>query len=456
MKRDVAYDVVANADKITFSDLPESTVRIAKKFVLDTLGVAIAGSTAPGCEKVASYIKEAGGKQESTIIMFGGKVPNFQAAFVNGMMCHALDFDDTHDGAIVHANASILPTVLAMAESVTGISGKSFIVAYVLGIDFACRIGLAASSMPGWHHVWHHSAVCGYFGSTLAASKVLGLNERETLNAIGIAYSQVGGTIQCIVDTALVKRMQPAFAARGGVFSAMLAKQGITGAKGIFEGEFGFFKMYERGSADVLRSELGKIFEINHLSVKPYPACLCTHGAIMGALELAKKHNIRPDDVEEVKVIISRYVDGFVGRPFEIRDIPQVDAQFSISYTVASAIIRGKFGIAEIQEETIRDQQILSLAKRVKCIVDDSINTFLVPIVVEINLKNGVSFSKKIEILKGSPANPTTEEEDIDKFNKCVDFGIKKISDERRDKLVKLILNLEELSDVRELIEYLA
>ena len=450
MKRDVVFDIVANAAKTKFSDLPDTAVNNAKKFIMDTIGVAIAGSTAPGCEEVASYIKEIGGKQESTIFMFGGKVPSFNAAFINSMMCHALDFDDYHEGAVVHGNTSILPTVLATAESVKGISGKSFIVAYVLGIDFTCRIGLATGLKQGWHY----SSVCGYFGSALTSSKILGLNERETLNALGIAYSQVGGTHQCIVDAALVKRMQPAFAARGGVFSAMLAKQGITGPKGIFEGEFGFFNRYERGNADILRKDLGNIFEVDHLSLKPYPSCGCTHGAIMGALDLAKKQNFRADDIDEIKVITSPYVYGLVGKPFEIRDNPQVDAQFSIPYTVATAIIRGKFGITEIQEDTIKNKQILSLAKKVNCIVDDSIN-FLVPVEVRINLRNGVSFSKKIQILKGNPANPTTEEEDIDKFNDCVRFGIKKISDERRDKLISLILNLEKLPDIREMMEYL-
>jgi 2-methylcitrate dehydratase PrpD len=140
MQRDVAHDVVAHAVKATFSDLPESTVKISKKFILDTLGVAIAGSAAPGCGEVASYIKEIGGKPESTVIMFGHKVPNFHAAFVNGMMCHALDFDDTHEGALVHANVTILPAALATAESVGGISGKDFFLAYALGVDFACRL----------------------------------------------------------------------------------------------------------------------------------------------------------------------------------------------------------------------------------------------------------------------------------------------------------------------------
>ena len=451
MQRDVAYDVVAHEAKTKFSDLPQSTVKITKKFILDTLGVAIAGSTASGCKEVASYLKEVGGKKESAIIMFGHKVPNFQAAFVNGMLCHALDFDDTHEGAIVHANSTILPAALAMAESVGGISGESFILAYVLGVDFACRIGLATGLKQGWHY----TSVCGYFGSALTSAKILGLSERETLNALGIAFSQVGGTHQPIVDTALVKRMHPGFAARGGVFSAMLAKQGMTGSKGIFEGEFGFFNRYERGNADILRKDLGKVFEIDHLSAKPYPCCMCTHGAITGVLDLVKEHNIRPEDVKEVEIITSRYVNGLIGSPFEIRDNPQVDAQFSGPYTVAASIIRRRFGIGEIQEDSIRNPQILALAERVRCTVDDSIKTYLTPVTVRIDLKNGGSFSKKVEVLKGNPANPMTEEEDIEKFKDCVKFGVKRMSGNRRDKLVQLILHLETLSDVREIIRYL-
>jgi 2-methylcitrate dehydratase PrpD len=250
--------------------------------------------------------------------------------------------------------------------------------------------------------------------------------------------------------------MQPAFAARAGVFSAMLAKQGITGAKGIFEGEYGFFKMYERGSAQVLRSELGKVFEIEHLSQKLYPCCFCNHGAITGALDLVKEHNIQAQDIEQVEVITSRYVHDLVGKPFEIRDNPQVDAQFSIPYTVAAAIIRGRFGIAELQESSIRDNQILLLAKKVKCIADESINTLLVPATVRINLRDGARYSKEIKILKGNPANPLTEEEDVEKFNECAKFGRKPMSDEKRGKLAEAILNLEALSDVREIIEYLA
>jgi 2-methylcitrate dehydratase PrpD len=173
-------------------------------------------------------------------------------------------------------------------------------------------------------------------------------------------------------------------------------------------------------------------------------------------LDLVKEHDIRPEDINEVQVITSRYSHGLIGSPFEIRDNPQVDAQFSGSYTVAAAIIRRKFGIAEIQEDSIRNPQILSLAKRVKCTPDDSIKTSLAPVTVRFDLGDGSSVSKRVDVLKGNPANPTTEEEDIEKFNDCVKFGVKRMSDEKRDTLVQLIFNLESVNDVGEIVEYLA
>jgi 2-methylcitrate dehydratase PrpD len=182
---------------------------------------------------------------------------------------------------------------------------------------------------------------------------------------------------------------------------------------------------------------------------------MCTHGAITGVLDLVKEHTIQPGDVNKVEIITSRYVNGLTGSPFEIRDNPQVDAQFSGPYTVAASIIRRKFGIGEIQEDSIRDPQMLALAKKVECTVDDSIKTYLTPVTVRIDLKNGGSFSKKVEVLKGNPGNPMTEEEAIEKFNDCVRSGMKKISDRSRNKLVQLILHLETLRDVRELLRSL-
>jgi len=452
MKRDVAYDLATYAVKASFPDLSESTLRISKKFILDTIGLMIAGSAASGCGEVASYINDIGGKQESTVFMFGHKVPSFHAAFVNAMMGHALDYDDTHEEAIVHANVTILPSALAVAESEKRVSGKDFLLAYALGIDCACRIGLAM----GLPQSWHHTPVCGYFGSALSSAKILGLDETKTVNALGIAYSQVAGTLQPLVDTALVKRIHPGFAARGGVFAAMLARQGITGSKRIFGGEYGFFKKYQGANPDILCKGLGKTFEVDNLSSKPYPCCMCTHGGITAALDLVKEHDIRPKDIKEVEVITSRYSHGLIGSPFEIRDNPQVDAQFSGAYTVAAAIIRRKFGIAEIQEDSVRDPEILSLAKRVKCSADDNIKTSLAPVTVRFDLGDGSSVSKRVDVLKGNPANPTTEEEDMQKFNECVEFGLKRMSDEKRDTLVHLILNLESVSDVEEIVECLA
>ena len=125
--RDLAYDLAANAAKVKYTGLPEDVIEITKKFILDTLATTLAGSSAPGCNTVIDYVKENGGRKESTIMVYGGKVPSAEAAFANGMMAHALDFDDTHDEAVIHANVSVMPAALAMAEGKGGVSGKDLI-----------------------------------------------------------------------------------------------------------------------------------------------------------------------------------------------------------------------------------------------------------------------------------------------------------------------------------------
>lgn len=244
--RDLAYDLVENTVKTKYDMLPKDVSEITKKFILDTLATTLVGSSAPGCRNVIDQIKDWGGKQESTVLVYGGKLVSPNAAFANSVMAHAVDFDDTHDEAIIHANVWVLPAALAIAERMGSVSGKDLITAVSIGVDVTCRLCLGAVGLLSGNA----GAYVGYFGATLAAGKILGLNENRLLHAIGVAYSQCAGNRQCIVDRALVKRMQPAFGARGAILSSLLAQRGITGAKNIFEGQYGLFPVYLRGEYD--------------------------------------------------------------------------------------------------------------------------------------------------------------------------------------------------------------
>ena len=449
--RDLTYDLAGNVAKVKYDDLPEDAVEITKKFILDTLATTLAGSSAPGCEIVVNQVKDWGGKEESTILVYGGKAISENAALANSMMAHALDLDDTHDEAVIHSYVSVLPAALAMAERDGGVNGKNLITAVTLGVDLMCRLGLAS-----FGHDWVYSSTMAYFGATVAAGKILGLNKDELHHAMGVAYSQCAGNLQCIKDGGLVKRMQPAFAARAAILSSILAQNGITGATEVFEGQFGFFPSYHRGkyAREAAVKELGRVFEGVNSSIKLYPCCRYTHGSIDATLNIVKENDISPDDVVEVVSHVAQDAYNLVGKPFEIRESPQVDAQFSIPYTVSVAIAKKNVFIDDFFEEKIKgDTQVLQLANKVRVVVDqEPIAKGLTPCVVDIKTKDGKVYSERIEILRGDPRKPVSMEEVAQKFRRCAAFSAKPISKENIEAIIRTVSNLESVADVSSIV----
>jgi len=454
--KDLAYDLAGNAAKVKYDDLPKDVAEITKKFILDTLATTIAGSSAPGCKSVVDLVKDWGGKEESTILIYGGKVISGNAALANSMMAHARDFDDTHDVAVLHANASVLPATLAMAERKGGITGRDLITAVATGVDLMCRLGLGVIGQLSWHF----SSTIGYFAATIAAGKILDLDEDRLLHAMGIAYSQCAGNVQCIVDGGLTKRMQPAFAARASILSSILAQNGITAARNIFEGQYGFFPLYHGGKYDRKKiiENLGTEFEGKNLSVKLYPCCRYAHAGIDATLSLVQQNDIRPDDVVEVVAHVTQASYDLVGKPFKIRESPQVDAQFNLSYTISVAIARRDVFIDDFFEEKIKaDTQVLQLAKKVKVVVDqESIAKGLTPCVVDIRTKDGKVYSERVEILRGDPRRPVSIEEVAQKFRRCAAFSAKPIPGKNVEEMIRMVSDLETISDVGELVRMVA
>ena len=236
--RDKVYDIAEFVEKTTFEMLPASTVKAAKALLKDTLATIIAGSTADICPESAKVFLDWGGKEESTVLVHGKKLPAPSAAFVNGLMAHARDFDDTHDKATIHVAVSTIPACLAMSEAIGDVSGKEFITSVVLAVDVFARLALSLKQ-PITESGWMYSALCGYFGCAAGAAKAARMDADQIANSIGIVYSQASGNHQVTLDAALTKRMQPAFAARGGVLSACLSRAGVKGVRNVFEGRDG-------------------------------------------------------------------------------------------------------------------------------------------------------------------------------------------------------------------------
>jgi 2-methylcitrate dehydratase PrpD len=335
-----------------------------------------------------------------------------------------------------------------------GVSGKDLINAVTLGVDLVCRLGLATQSPLSWVR----TATCGSFGATAASGKILRLNKEEMWNALGIVYSQTSGNAQCLVDGGLVKRMQPGFSAKAGVLSAFLSKRGITGAKDIFEGPYGFFNLYERGDYDQgkLCDELGKRFDGMKLSIKPYPSCRMTHASIDAALAVRENYKINPSEIEDAVVRVSKMVFNMVGSPFIIRENPQVDAQFSIPYNVAVGIIKGEVFLRDFNDRYIRDPQVLELSKKIKVEVDPSLpERDMMTADLQVKTRDNI-FCKKVDKVKGNPLNPMDMNDCIKKFMKCIEYCENPAMEKRAQEILDGLIDLDKLKDISTLMRLLA
>jgi len=441
--------------KTDYDSLPKEVISETKKFILDTIGVGLAGAREPGCKEVVDLVKKwSSNSAGSTIIYYGDRVSPPEAAFANSVLMHALDFDDTLDSSAMHAHVSSIPAALAIAESKGKVNGKEFITAVTLGVDITCRIGSAILSPLSWIR----TATCGSFGASAAAAKILNGGEKEILNTLGIVYSQTAGNAQCLVDGGLVKRMQPGFSARSAVLSAALASQGVTGATNVFMGEYGFFKLYERGKVkeEKVTENLGDHFGVMDLSIKPYPCCRMTHASIDAALELYNAQQIDLEGVAEIVVYVSKMVSDMVGGPFTIRSNPQVDAQFSIPYTAAVALKKGEVFLNDFISDTVRkDSSLFELAKKIRVLIDPELSANDISTAnMVIRMLKGESISFKVNTLKGSPLRPMTFNECADKFKKCIEYSQKSSLIKNSEIITDFIFNLEKKEDIGEIFEY--
>jgi 2-methylcitrate dehydratase PrpD len=365
MTDDPAWVLAQHVCRTAYADLPASAVASARRDILDTFGCMLGGSGSPGIGELFAVVSRWGGLTESRVLLRGVSLPSPQAALLNASMGHALDFDDTLDtGGSIHPGVSILGAVLAVSDSLGNISGKDLLLAVALGLDVSCRIALASTVDRGWHR----TAAMGVFGAAAAAGKLLRLTPHQMLAALGVAYSHAAGNRQCILDGALSKRMQAGQAASAGVFSAVLAQTGFTGAHNIFDGRFGFFELYQPNGADrsVLLRDLGTAFRGEALSYKPYPCGRPLHAAIDAALTArAQLQIVRADDIAAVTIEAdpAGHADQFERGPAKRRPTQVVEAQFAQPFLVATALVHGRVGIAEV--DGLGSPPVLTLSDRI-------------------------------------------------------------------------------------------
>lgn len=439
--------LIENIYSTGFDDLGRDVIESCKRLIVDSLGVTFPGATAPGCQNVLDIVTPWACEPGSSLLIMGGKVPPPMAALANSTMMHALDFDDTLDETALHTFVSVLPSSLAVSEAVGGIDGGSLIASIVIGVDIICRVSLAIRRPLSWIR----SSTCGCFGAAAAAGKLMNLDREGLTNALGIAYSQTSGNCQGLLEGRLIKRMQPGLASQAGVMSAFLARGGITGSHKFLEGPYGYYNLYEQGEYDFLPviEGLGEHFGVTDLSIKPYPCCRMTHSSIDAALKLREFVKGKEEKIESVEVRASKMVAEMVGKPFVIGTNPQVDAQFSIPYTVSTALSRGDVFLEDFEERVITGEKIRSLAEKVFVFKDNDLPAKdILRADMKINMKDGESFDVSVEAPRGNPIKPLSMEQCHDKFRKCLEYSKIEIGEDRVDELLDIIDNLEQIKDV--------
>ncbi len=416
----------------------------ARLLMLDTLAVAWAGSDAPGCSEAHALLEEDGGRADATAWVYGGRLPATAAAFINGMSSSALDFDSIGRGAAVHINIAVLPAALAIAQKQHA-NGRDFLTALAIGSDIVYRMGYALANP---NRGFHYTATLGVFGAAAAAARLLGLDAVTTQHALGIAFFQAAGTQQANIQPSLCKRMLSAFAARSGVYAALLAARGITAPADVIEGKFGFFNLYQQGDAALLLDQLGSRFDGVNVSMKKYPSCGCNHTTIEAVLKLIHQHDLKADDVESVEVTVTPYIERIVGGAYDPSREPQVAAQFNLRYTVACLLVRRRLGLAEIQPDAALDPAIAAHIPKVTTVVDHTQTGHRGPVTVRMRTRTHGELVCSEKNVRGGTDDPFTQAEIDDKFDECLRRGVRPLNTQQIALLKQRVHELETIADM--------
>lgn len=447
---DTEKQIVSFVCGTSFADLPPAVVSLTKDQLLADLGTAIAGAHAEGCETVVAMAKEAGGRPEASILVHGGKVLAQQAAFCNGVMARALDFCDAAvPGA--HAGTAVIPAALAAAELAGGVSGADFLAAVAVGTEVALRFNLGEAEYDGFDP----TGVCVPFGSTAAASRLLGLSEAETWNALALAFCRCGGSFQANVDGALAVRVIEGWVAETGVACARLAQRGITGPTDFIEGVYGYLHLFgrDRVRGEALVAGLGTDYRTGHLVFKKFPSCGATQGSTQMILDLMAEEGLSAADVDRIEITVPPYIHKLVGHPFKVGRNPKVNAQFSIRYCVANALVRGSSKLAHFEVEAISDPAILELAGRVEVSPDPALDARgHTAVDMRVLTKDRREFFRQTDVAPGFPESPLSKAEHLQRFRDCIGFAAKPPAAQGVAAIIDSVGRLEETADVRDLI----
>lgn len=455
-----------HAATLTYDAIPEDVIALTKQYILDTLGVALgASSLAPEAKIISEYVRDFGGKAESSILGFGGKAPAAWAVFVNGSLGHMLDYDDVGDHC--HYGIATVPVAFAIAEKRGGASGRDLLTAIVAGTDVHARLAQSID-IPDWtmSEGWFATQLLGGISGAAVAARLMGLGSEAIENAFGIAYTQMGGSRQMAVNVAThLRSMQAGFSGQSAILAAELTERGIVGSKEVIEGRYGLFKNYVRTSTPrwrVILGDLGSRFPVvDTHCFKVWPACAVTRPTNAAMLELRNKHSLQPDDIVSITVVANEGdKTHLLSVPLELKRRPRtsIDAKYSVPFTLAAMMVHGDVRLRHYAPEALADPQVLDMADRIHFRVasaaDAGAKVKMTPI-VEVRTKDGRTLAHQVPGVPGDPNNPVSQALLEEKFRDCASFAVRPVNERNVDEVIELVANLEHAPDATEVMRLL-
>lgn len=416
--------------------VPDEVAASVRQRVLDVLGLCVAATPLPTSAAVAGLVAHQGGRPESTAIGLAERVPASQAAFLNGVLAHSLDFDDTHLPSVLHPSSAVVPAALAAAQAV-GASGADVVAAVAVGLEVTVRLGMAGydrelGNSVFFEHGQHATSICGAMGAAVAAGLVIGLGRDRLVDVLGVTGSMASGIIEANRTGGTVKRVHNGWAARSGVTAAELVQRGLTGPPSVLEGRFGFFEAFLHGSEvdlDAVVADLGTDWAVPGIFFKPYPANHFTHGIVDAGLAL-RAQGLGPDAVARVELRVPSAVVRTIGEPIEVKRAPVTgyQAQFSGPYAFAAGLCSSGtglgVGLADYSDELAADPVRRALMAVTDVVPDercDAVFPNQFPAVVVVTTTDGRTLTEEVLVNRGGPGNPLSDEELATKFAVNVD-----------------------------------
>lgn len=447
--------VAAHVAKTRFDDLPAKAVEMTKTFLLDTLGVGIAGTSGAGIETLKSLASGWGAGDDARVWLTGERLPAPSAAIINAYQIHCLEFDCVHEGAVLHPMATILSAVFAWAEREKArgrvVGGKALIAALALGVDVSSMLGIVTNAPLRFFR----PATAGGFGAAAAIASLSGFGETAIKDALGAQYAQTSGTLQPHVEGSPMLGLQVGFNARAAVVAIDLAAAGIRGPHDILTGPYGYLVLFEQNDYELepFLSRLGRDWQIAALSHKPFPSGRLTHGVVDGLARLQQRYGFASQEVARVVAHVPPLNFRLVGRPDVSEPEPNY-AKLCLRFVAGVFLARGNVDVPDFRGDALRDPEVHRYAALVDVMQDGNPDlNALAPQRIEVTLASGVIHSIDLRQVFGHPSSPLSRDQNVEKFRRCCGYGLRPLPEAQVSALVEAVENLERQTDITRLVD---